>query len=122
MSSSLPRYCLNSLTQTLERLTCALFLLFLAFPNPSFSQTKESPDSPSTLRIIVKFATGAQLSAIQSVEQKFNLSLIKELPTTGLRIYQTPHRKNPDDLIKQINQDPSVQYAEIDQVIHLSPP
>lgn len=71
-------------------------------------------------RILVAFEADASTEAIAKLETKFHLTLVQALPEARSRVYSLSV-ENLAATIRQIENEPAVRYAEVDQKVSIPP-
>lgn len=75
-------------------------------------QPREATQAAEAQEILVKFKTSVAEDSVNATAATFGLQKVRDLRAIGVRVYRVPPGKNAQDLIKQLQAEPGVEYAE----------
>ena len=91
-------------------------MFFNFSPCQQAAQRGERSDTPEasaqTREILVKFRSAVPEDSISTLAATEGLQLVQDLRGIGVRVYRVPAGSTAQDVIKKLQADPRVEYAE----------
>ncbi|MEK7728754.1 MAG: hypothetical protein AAB354_10105 [candidate division KSB1 bacterium] len=75
-------------------------------------QPREAPQVAAAQEILVKFKTSVSEDSANVFATGLGLQKIRDIRGLGVRVYRVPAGKTAQEIIKQLQADPQVEYAE----------
>ncbi len=80
--------------------------------NEERAQPREAPALAAAQEILVKFKTTVSEDSAGALATAFGLQKVRDIRGIGVRVYRVPEGKTAQDMIKQLQADPKIEYAE----------
>jgi hypothetical protein len=77
--------------------------------------------APISNQLLIKFKTGITKNAMDTFHSKYGVRTIKILPLINVHLVETPVDIRATQLVKYLENDPMVEYAEVNTSINLNP-
>lgn len=68
-------------------------------------------------QIIIKFKAEVSATTADSLARNLGLTLVREIPQIGARVYQVPAPQQSEQVLKKCRQMPEIDYAEPDYTV-----
>lgn len=75
-------------------------------------QPREAPAVVAAQEILVKFKTTVSEDSVGTFATTFGLQKVRDIRGIGVRVYRVPEGKTAQEMIKQLQADPKIEYAE----------
>lgn len=75
-------------------------------------QPRDAAHAAQAEEILVKFKSTVPEDSASTFATTFGLQKVKDLRGIGVRVYRVPEGKTAQEMIKQLQADPKVEYAE----------
>jgi thermitase len=69
--------------------------------------------------VLVKFKDGVAQEGIEAIQEKYGLSLIKRLGSTGVYRFNIPPDSTVQEVVQALHSDPRVEYAEPNYIMSI---
>lgn len=75
-------------------------------------QPREASQAAASSEILVKFKASVAEDSVSTLASTMGLQKVRDIRGIGVRVYRVPAGKSAQEIIKQLQADPHVEYAE----------